>query len=70
MSCYIMIFIGIYSLLVHHFMLVDGPIICRSSCHGDRKIYGAFLQPHVWANDDVIVMMYHVFESLVHKRLL
>jgi len=59
--------IAMYFSLIHHFMLVVGPIISRLSYCVDRHIlkecHGVLLKPHVWANDDVIVIMYHVFLS-------
>jgi len=40
--------------------------------HDDRLVMEEYnelvYEPRVWANDDVIVMMYYVFESLVDRR--
>lgn len=55
-------------------MLVESPFNSWLSHRGDGLVleesYGVILQPHVWANDDITVMMYHVFELWVHRILL
>lgn len=71
MSCCMMITRAMYLLLYHHYVLVESPIFSMICHYGDRFVmeeYHEFiLHPYIWANDDVIVMMYHVFDSLVHR---
>ena len=60
MSCCMMITTTMYLILFHHFMMVLSPVNSMLS-HDDRLVmevsYGVLLQPHVWDNDDVIIMM-------------
>jgi len=71
MGCYMEFIIAIHLPLFHHSTLVSGLINSILShvddMHVLKESYGVLFQPHVWANDDVIVTLYHVFESLVQR---
>ena len=63
--------IAMYLPLFYHSTLVLGLVISGLSYYVARNVmeefHGVILQPHVWVNVDVTIMIYHVFESLVHR---